>query len=241
MATPAAHVGCTGLVGSNILTTLLSHPSFATIHAFTRRDIPNLSSRDPHNKLHPLQDPDSSAWPDKFPDLTPKPPLFISSLGTNRAAAGSLAAQRAIDHDLNISLGRAAHASGIRTYVLISSAGVSAKSMIPYSKMKGEIEEAVQNIGFEKVVLLKPGLIVGERADARPAEAILRAIANFAGRVSTAWLKDFWAQDADVIARAAVSAGRLAVEGKAPEGGVWYVGQSEIIRLGRTEWKERAE
>jgi hypothetical protein len=42
-------------------------------------------------------------------------------------------------------------------------------------------------------------------------------------------------QDSDVIARAAVSAGLKALEGDAPK--VWEVGQSEIVKLGRTEWK----
>ena len=113
--------------------------------------------------------------------------------------------------------------------------------MIPYSKMKGEIEEAVQKIGFEKVVLVKPGMIVGARADSRPAEAVLRTIAQWAGKLSSPWLKDFWAQDADVIGRATVAAARMAVEGKAPEGGVWYVTQSDIVRLGRTDWKESTD
>jgi hypothetical protein len=39
----------------------------------------------------------------------------------------------------------------------------------------------------------------------------------------------------EVIARAAVSAGLKASEGKGEK--VWDVGQSEIVRLGRTEWK----
>lgn len=45
-------------------------------------------------------------------------------------------------------------------------------------------------------------------------------------------LKDAWAQDADVIAKAAVKAGELCLEGQR-EDGVWIVGQSEIIKLGK--------
>jgi hypothetical protein len=46
-------------------------------------------------------------------------------------------------------------------------------------------------------------------------------------------LKDL--QDADIIAKAAVSAGLKALGGTAPK--VWLIDQSEIVKLGRTEWK----
>lgn len=91
--------------------------------------------------------------------------------------------------------------------MLISSAGVSTTSMFPYGRMKAELEEAVKALEFPHTVILKPGLLVGERRDSRPAEAVLRGVARVAGMVGGGLLKDFWAQDADVIGRAAVSAG----------------------------------
>ena len=45
-----------------------------------------------------------------------------------------------------------------------------------------------------------------------------------------------FAQDAEVIARAAVHAAKIAEEGKAPQK-YWVLEQSDIVRLGRTEWK----
>jgi len=103
--------------------------------------------------------------------------------------------------------------------------------------MKAELEDAVKELDFLHTVIVKPGLLVGERRDSRPTEAVLKGIARVAGMVSAGLLKDFWAQDVDVIGRAAVSAGLRCLEGGAPEGTVWEVNQSEIIRLGRTEWK----
>lgn len=100
--------------------------------------------------------------------------------------------------------------------------------------MKGEIEEHIKELDFDHTVIVRPGLIAGRREETRYAEGVIRGVAALAGRVSNS-LKDFWAQDAEVIARAAVSAGLKALE----EGGdkVTIVGQSDIIRLGRTEWK----
>lgn len=90
--------------------------------------------------------------------------------------------------------------------------------MFGYPKMKGQLEDGVKALDFDHVIVLRPGLIVGERAsyDSRAAEYVLRKTAELAGSVSNK-AKDFWAQDAEVIARAAVRAGLDCVEGKERE------------------------
>ena len=144
--------------------------------------------------------------------------------------------QRKIDYDLNLDLAKAAKAAGTKTYVLISSSGANSSSMFPYMKLKGDLEDAVKALDFDHCIVLQPGLLVGERKDSRPPEFVLRKIAGFMGAVSGNMAKDFWAQDADVVAKAAVRAGIDAVEGREKEK-FRIIGQSEIVRLGRTEWK----
>jgi len=162
---------------------------------------------------------------------------LFSALATTRGAAGSFAAQYKLEHDLNIELARAAKAAGTKVYVLISALSASSKSWVAYSKMKGEIEEHIIELGFEHTVILRPGLIAGNREESRPAEAVVRKLAGLLGKISTPYLKDPWAQDADVIAKAAVSAGLKAANGEAPAK-VWELGAADIIRLGRKEWKD---
>jgi uncharacterized protein YbjT (DUF2867 family) len=160
--------------------------------------------------------------------------MFLSGIGTTRAAAGGLEKQRKIDYDLNFELARAAKDAGVQTYVLISAAGATSKGLVPYTKMKGELEDAVKALGFKHCVILKPGLLVGARKESRPTEWLVQQMAKGAGAVGNG-LKDFWAQDAEVVAKAAVSAGLSCVEGKREEG-VWVLEQKDIVRLGRTEW-----
>lgn len=90
---------------------------------------------------------------------------------------------------------------------------------------------------FDSIILLttRRGLIVGQRTETRVAEAVLRKIAGGMGFVSNK-LVDFWAQDAEVIARAAVKAGLEGLKGVGGEEKVKVLGQSDIVRLGRTEW-----
>ena len=102
--------------------------------------------------------------------------------------------------------------------------------------MKAELEEVVKELGFPHTVIMKPGLLVGERKDSRPSEAVFRGLAKGMRRLGGGVLTDWWAQDADVIARAAVRAGLKCAEGEREEG-VWVVEQGEIVRLGRGEWE----
>lgn len=113
-------------------------------------------------------------------------------------------------------------------------AGAKSNAFAPYTRMKGELEEAVQALGFRHTVIVRPGLIVGEREDTRVAEGVVRRLAGWAGALGSA-AKDFWAQDADVIGRAAVNAGMTCVEGEREGGkeGVWFLEQADIIRLGK--------
>lgn len=55
---------------------------------------------------------------------------------------------------------------------------------------------------------------------------------GFLGGSHAGYLKDFWAQDADVIAKAAVSADVKCFDGTAPAGKVWIVNMGDITRLG---------
>ncbi|KAI6822490.1 NAD dependent epimerase/dehydratase family protein-like protein [Hortaea werneckii] len=224
--TNAVLAGSTGLIGHNILDTLCDLPNFDSVHAFSRKELPAKA------KLSPLVSSDSSNWPSEFPKSSQ---LFISALGTTRGNAGGFENQRKIDYDLNLALAKAAKEAGTKHYVLISSGGANPNSPFGYPKMKGELEEAVKALDFEHCIILRPGLIVGERNESRMAEGVFRKIASAAGCVSNG-LKDFWAQDADVIGRAAVKAGMNCLEGKEEEK-FRILGQSDIVRMGRTEWK----
>ena len=197
------------------------------MYAYARRDLPNPTAT---TKLNPLTSTDTSTWAGMFPRES-KPKIFFSGLGTTKAQAGSIEAQRKIDYDLNLDLAKAAKEAGVDTYVLISSGSANSQSSFAYVKMKGQLEDEVRKLGFKHTVLVRPGLILGGRTDSRPAEFAVQSVAKIFKSV-TPKLTDFWAQDAATIARAAVNAGVQCVEGKKEEG-VWVLGQAEINALGK--------
>lgn len=94
--------------------------------------------------------------------------------------------------------------------------------------MKGDIERDIEALGFEKVVFVRPGMLLGTREEmkGRFFEGVLQGTARVLGGVSGGWLSDGWAQNAEVIGRAAVEAGLKAAVG------THVVGMKEIIALG---------
>lgn len=197
-----------------------------------RRPVP--STTDAKVEVKEFVEKDTTKWVPHVASLSPSPHTLFSALATTRGAAGGFETQYKLEHDLNIELAKAAKAAGTKTYVLISAAGSNPKSSFAYVRMKGEIEEHIKEIGFDHTIIVRPGLIVGDRQESRPMEAIYRSIATGLGHLYSG-LKDPWAQDADVIAKAAILAAARVESGEIKDK-VLVLGQHDIIRLGKKEW-----
>jgi uncharacterized protein YbjT (DUF2867 family) len=234
MATSSLIIGSTGLVGSHILATLLAGESANAVHTITRR-----APKPTSPKLHSIVEADTTQWTSKLTSITPPPSTVISALGTTRAAAGGIANQWKIDHDLNVELARAATEAGVRHFVFVSSAGTRGMlaNRVPYSQMKQGVEDSVKALEFETAIILRPAFILGQRETAQPGGDLAVSVVRGLGRLLGLGVQDRLGQEAEVIARAAVKAAKLAEEGKAPEK-YWVLEQSDIVRLGRTEWKD---
>lgn len=158
--TTAAVFGCTGAVGSHILSTLLGIEAFISVKTISRR-LPNPQSP----KLESLQETDTSKWGGMISNLSPKPSTVFNAVGTTRALAGGLQNQWKIDHDLCVENAKAAKEAGVKTYVYISSAGTRGllSIYVPYSKMKVGVEDTIKGLDFEHAIILRPGMIIGDR------------------------------------------------------------------------------
>ncbi len=97
---------------------------------------------------------------------------MFSCLGTTRKQAGSIEAQRRVDFDYQLRAAEIAAKQGVGHYLLVSSAGAEAKSKNPYLRMKGELDQRVQELGFGRVSIFRPSLLLGERPQMRLGEKI---------------------------------------------------------------------
>lgn len=154
-------IGSTGLVGKEILKNLNAEPELASkVFSLTRRNVPGFKAG---SHVEEIVEKDTTKWSEKLVELNSIHTL-VSSLGTTKAAAGGVAKQYLIDHDLNLEIAKTAKEKlSCDTYVLISSTGASSQSRFPYLKMKGELEDDVKKLNFNKTIILQPGALLGER------------------------------------------------------------------------------
>ncbi len=60
--------------------------------------------------------------------------------------------------------------------MLVSSAGANAKSRFFYSRMKGQLEADILPLHFKKIEILRPSLLMGDRAEKRTGEKIAQKV-----------------------------------------------------------------
>ena len=189
-------IGATGLVGSHLLELLINDDRFDKIKVFSRRRTGQKS-----DKIEEvIIDFDKS---EEWSSMVQGDFLF-SALGTTIKKAGSQKEQYKIDFTFQYKMAEVAAKNGVATYVLISSAGADSKSRIFYSRMKGELEEAIKKLPFKSVTILQPGILDGERKESRPMEKISIMIAR--GLKYIPGLKKYRPIHAGIVAKAMIQA-----------------------------------
>ena len=131
------------------------------------------------------------ARPGSFAAL-PAPGRVLIALGTTMAQAGSREAFRAADFDAVLTVARAAREAGATHCGLVSALGANARSGVFYNQVKGEAEDALIALGFERLVIARPSLLDGERENLdqprRAAEAwTLKLVRPLAGLIPAVW------------------------------------------------------
>ena len=173
VARTVALAGATGLVGREILRGLVADPSVEAIHVLGRRKL----QAPPKVTSHAV---DFRA----LPALARLDEVYLA-LDTTIKVAGGREAFRAVDFDANLAVARAALSAGARRGGLVSAMGANAKSGIFYSRVKGELEDALTALPFERLVIARPSMLAGDRESlgqpARRGEAIALAVSNLLG------------------------------------------------------------
>lgn len=207
----AVVAGATGLVGRE-LCGILAAGGF-TVRALARRPVPG-------TETHPAD------YEHLDPALFGGVECAFSGLGTTIKVAGSQAAFRRVDYDFNLAFARAAHSAGVTRFGLVSAAGANPRSLLFYSRVKGELEAALTELDFARLVIARPSFLVGNRSrlgqPARPGETWAERVLSPLAPVLPADLRPIAAA---TVARALVSA----VTGGA---GATILSSRDLSRLG---------
>lgn len=161
--TQVAIAGASGLVGQQAAEFLAADG--IEVHALLRRQSDELS---PNVMQHVAP---SGDWAATIASLSLD--IAISCLGTTMRTAGSRDAFRAVDHDLVLAFAKAARDSGARHMISVSSVGAMPASSSFYLRTKAEVEERLRAFNFDRLDIIRPGLLTGgSRSDHRLGESL---------------------------------------------------------------------
>lgn len=208
--------GASGLVGGELLRRLLADADGPRVAAVVRRPL-ELGSPRLHVVVAEFDRLDRT-------DL-PRAGTAFCALGTTMAKAGTEERFRAVDLDAVVAFARAARRAGATRFLAVSALGADSRSRVFYNRVKGEAEQALREVGFDGLALLRPSLLLGTRSETRPAERVAAVVTGFVPWGLAGPLSRWRPVPADAVAAAllAIAGGELH--------GVRVVENDEIHRL----------
>mgnify|MGYP000938547515 FL=1 len=196
-------IGATGLVGKALVQQLLNDDRFEKVMILVRRET---SLKHPKLEQLVVDFGRTETWAKQLTG-----DVLFSALGTTLKQAGSKEKQWEIDFTFNLNFAQKAKENGIENFVLVSSVGANSKSSIFYTRMKGELDEAVSKIGFSNLIILRPASLTGPRENRRLAEEISVPVLNILTRVT---MKNYRPISDEMVAKAMINAALRNTGGK---------------------------
>jgi uncharacterized protein YbjT (DUF2867 family) len=186
--------GASGLIGSTLLDVLLQQPEYDAVLILVRKELA-IS----HEKLTQLV-----VNFDKL-ELYAKAitgHAVFCCLGSTRKKTPDLETYRKIDHDYPLQLANIALKNGVEQYHLVSAIGANASSSNFYTKMKGETENDIKQVGLHSLDIYQPSILTGDRKERRVAERIFIGLMRIINPLLIGGLKKYRSIPAATVAMA---------------------------------------
>jgi len=192
--------GSSGLIGGLLITSLIEAPDYSRVFALSRRPLgrehPKLA-----NRIVVFE-----RMAEQLKGLTAQDAFCC--IGTTIAEAGSEEAFREADLDAVLLFAQTARAAGCTRFVVVSSVGASSDSPKFYLRTKGEMEEAITQLGFPSVDIFQPSLLLGPRKQVRPIEITGKIFAPLINPFLTGAREVYRPIEAKTVARGMIGAAR---------------------------------
>lgn len=156
-------IGATGLVGRELLKQMNQLEVCEKITAVVRHEDAQLQTLEKVQQFILddfllLNDEDVNGYSHAF-----------SCLGTTLKKAGSKEKFYNIDYEINAHFADLFESTSTH-YLLISAMGANADSKFFYNKVKGKLENHIQDLKLEYVSIVRPSLLLGDRSEQRTLE-----------------------------------------------------------------------
>jgi uncharacterized protein YbjT (DUF2867 family) len=195
-------IGATGATGKDLLQKLMEDHHFTEIHVFGRRSL-NIKNDKVFEHIIDFEKPE--IWKGLVTG-----DVAFSCLGTTLKDAGSKEAQRKVDFDYQLNFAKVARENNVEDFVLVSAYGANPNSKIFYSRMKGELEEEIKKLHFNKLTIFNPGMLERKNST-RTGEVLGSRIIKFVNKLGC--FENQKPLPTDVLAQAMINATKIKSNG----------------------------
>lgn len=164
MGKTAMVIGATGLVGTTLVNKLLVNSDYKKVIVLVRRKLSFT-----HKKLEEYVI-DFENMEEVFPDKQIDD--IYCCIGTTIKKAKTKERMYQIDVEIPLNVATIAKKNGLQHFILISSMGANSNSKFFYMRMKGELEEKLQQLNMPKLTIFQPSFLIGNRNEKRISEKI---------------------------------------------------------------------
>ncbi len=150
-------LGASGAVGGHVVSTLLAMPELKRLTLLGRREVA-LPQSAGNGAL--MQHVVNIEIPDTYVEFVAGHNAAVCTLGVGQPSKLTKAEFLHIDKDVVIAFATICKQSGVRHFELLGAVAADSKSRTFYLRIKGELEEALVALNFERLSLFQPSMIL---------------------------------------------------------------------------------
>lgn len=147
-------LGATGAVGTQVVARLLKMNAVGRITLIGRRPLEGISSAKITQHKIDATDPSS------YSSFLAGHDVAICTMGVGEPSKASRSEFTKIDHDAPMAFATACKAAGVKHFELLSSVGSNPKSRSFFLRTKGELNAGLTALGFDRLSLFQPSMIL---------------------------------------------------------------------------------
>lgn len=163
-------IGATGLTGQHCLQEIVASPQYKSVLVLTRKAL-KFTSEKVKNLVVDFDNLSNIRNQIKADDV-------YCCIGTTIKKAGSETAFRKVDLEIPMMIADVALQNGAKQFILVSAIGADPASSIFYNKVKGELEDALQNLNYQTLLIFRPSVLLGKREETRLGEKVAIFVAE---------------------------------------------------------------
>ena len=156
--------GSSGLVGKNLLNQIINNSNYSKVKIFVRSSLE-------------ISDQKVEIINTDFKDLQKIKNLIIGDdcffcIGTTKKNSPDKNEYRRVELDLPKKIAQISKSNNVKSFIFVSSGFADPKNSGDYLKFKGLVEEEIKSLNFEKIGILRPSFLLGNRKENRVGEKI---------------------------------------------------------------------